>query len=487
MLERVGLHHTRLHVPGLQLDARGVAWGRRGLLLLPTLDRLVALLALASREQPLPDLLPQLEIAVVVSKLGLRELVLSFEVDGPERLDRAARLAQLVNGFAFTGTSRHFVQVRDAASPLGYDAAEIIPGDAYAVLYHQSFTQAYELDRKLDVTRLLLGLALDRDPQRHDGDDELWILAEPGLGPALIAHLARAEVAGRAGLLLDDGSEQPGQRGWLLHVERLPRRLRSLCTATPGLTAFRPAAPGVVVEHGYVHPVNLSAWPSLARSGLVLLRGSGQPPLRLTELPALAEWRAFLRFGIEEALAEPELLSVVQPSDELRVRLQLVPTGASTGLATACWIAPDELPLLRKLAYVLPPTSLSRLRVALTELGAWVYSEAGIDPVPLGQRYRRVADHLFIPAGHQLSPAVTESTLQRALRLRPTEFVFVRASEGPVSIPAAGFVALSELLLAPEDWLALSPVRIVEGRAEQPSVWYEPLGPLPMAAADREP
>ena len=46
MLDRVAVHQTRLRTPGLGLDAKGVALGAKGLVLLPSIDRLVAFLAL---------------------------------------------------------------------------------------------------------------------------------------------------------------------------------------------------------------------------------------------------------------------------------------------------------------------------------------------------------------------------------------------------------------------------------------------------------
>jgi len=45
MLDRVAVHQTRLRTPGLGLDAKGVALGAKGLVLLPSIDRLVAFLA----------------------------------------------------------------------------------------------------------------------------------------------------------------------------------------------------------------------------------------------------------------------------------------------------------------------------------------------------------------------------------------------------------------------------------------------------------
>ena len=58
MLERIALHQTRLRTPGLGLDAKGVALGAKGLVLLPSIDRLVAWLSVYTREHSLEDLMP---------------------------------------------------------------------------------------------------------------------------------------------------------------------------------------------------------------------------------------------------------------------------------------------------------------------------------------------------------------------------------------------------------------------------------------------
>ena len=59
MLDRIALHQTRLRTPGLGLEAKGVALGaEKGLVLLPSIDRLVALLAVYTREHSLEDLMP---------------------------------------------------------------------------------------------------------------------------------------------------------------------------------------------------------------------------------------------------------------------------------------------------------------------------------------------------------------------------------------------------------------------------------------------
>src|SRR3984957_15399667 len=147
MLARIALHQTRLRTPGLGLDAKGGALGAKGLVLLPSIDRLVALLGVYTREHSLEDLMPSLEIQLVRSKLGTRVLVLSFAAESSDRMDRMAETARLVGGFTFTGTSRHFVQYRNAAAPFGYDASQLLVTDAALALYHDRFSPTYDIER----------------------------------------------------------------------------------------------------------------------------------------------------------------------------------------------------------------------------------------------------------------------------------------------------------------------------------------------------
>src|SRR5580692_191621 len=104
MLGRIALHQTRLHTPGLGLDGKGVALGAKGLVLLASIDRLVALLAAYTRERSLADVVPSLAIHVVRSRLGTREIALELAAESSDRMDSLADTARLVGGFTFTGT-----------------------------------------------------------------------------------------------------------------------------------------------------------------------------------------------------------------------------------------------------------------------------------------------------------------------------------------------------------------------------------------------
>src|SRR3984885_6952958 len=140
MLERIALHQTRLRTPGLGLEAKGGALGARGLVLLPSIDRLVALLSVYTREHSLEDLMPSLEIHPLRSKLGTREITFLFAAESSDRMARVAETARLVGGFTFTGTSRHFVQYRDVGAPFGYDSSQLLVTDSTFALYHDRFT-----------------------------------------------------------------------------------------------------------------------------------------------------------------------------------------------------------------------------------------------------------------------------------------------------------------------------------------------------------
>ena len=184
MLERVALHQTRLRTPGLGLDPKGVALGARGLVLLPGLERLVAFFSLYTRAGSLEDVLSTLEVQIVRSRLGAREVVVSFSADSSDRLDRVSEIARLAGGYTFTGTSRHFVQYRDAGAPFGYDAVELLSGSeleakaaqgaagSVLLLYHQSFSQAYAVERVVDSRGP--GSESDFEPSHCYADYATW-------------------------------------------------------------------------------------------------------------------------------------------------------------------------------------------------------------------------------------------------------------------------------------------------------------------------
>jgi len=171
-------------------------------------------------------------------------------------MDRVADVARLVGGFTFTGTSRHFVQYRDAGRAvrvrppdLSHDrrAARALPR-----ALHGSFTSS---KRAIEPKALLLRLMPQVDPATAE---EAGLAVDRGragdrpraraLSRAISRRRGRSRSAsGRPRARFD---EEPVRR-YVLRVPELPDRMRPLVRETPGITAFLPAGPGIAVQIGY--------------------------------------------------------------------------------------------------------------------------------------------------------------------------------------------------------------------------------------------
>lgn len=455
MLERIALYQTRLRTPGLGLDGKGVALGAKGLVLLPTIDRLVAWLSVYTRERSLEDLMPSLEIDVVKSKLGTRELALSFAAESSDRMDRVTETARLVGGFVFTGTSRHFVQYRDAASPFGYDTPNLLPTDARYALYHQQFTQIYEVEKSVDLRALLLRLMPHVDPKTAEEDGPRVVVAEQGIGPALIHYFVRSHVDGEVAVFewpAASAFDDAPIRRYGFRIPELPRRMRGLLTKTPGITTFIPAGPGVAVESGYRHPVALRACPVFDPNGLVLLRGRDEEPWVVDRVPQMGDLRAFARVELRTSEQDEARAWQARLPEPVRVPLRVVPSLKPFRNVTASLVEPRALPLLRRLAYALPHGTIEQTRIALTPRGAFLQSDAGIEAIPLGTFFVSVHPQLYIPAGYEVSPAIAPDVLYRALGAPPSHLLFVDADARALAVDESAFVPLETALLEATPW-----------------------------------
>ncbi len=488
MLLRVALHQTRLKTPGLGLDAKGVALGAKGLVLLPSLDRLVAFLALYSRSSSLEDILRSLSVDVVKSKLGAREVTLTFATESSDRMDRVAEVARLAGGYTFTGTSRHFVQYRDAAAPFGYDAGELLAQDGALFLYHGTFTQAYALERTVELRSLLVRLRPHLDPKTAAEPGPKWIVAEKGLGPALIGYFIRSNVEADVGLgewPPESGFEDSPTQRYLFRVSEVPERMMPLLTRTPGLGVFAPVADGVGVELGFRHPVNLRACPVFAKEGLVLFRGH-EDPLELGKLPVLGSVSAFARV---ELVGEGGAVAICGVDagvpTGIALALRMVPSSDPWRGVTATWVQPSELTLLRRLAYFLGPETLRRATVAFTERGAFVRHPSGIESVPIGEFFREVHPGLYIPAGYDPLPAVSPDVLYRSLGAPAGQVLFIGREGGVLGVPAEAFVSLESALLEAQTWAPLHAGAVEPALAtEIPELQLESPGLLPLRDLD---
>lgn len=480
MLERIALHQTRLRTPGLGLEGKGVALGAKGLVLLPSLDRLVAWLSVYTREHSLEDLMSSLVIEIVQSKLGTKEITLTFAAESSDRMDRVAETARLVGGFTFTGTSRHFVQYRDAAAPFGYDATQLISTDAALVLYHDRFTQVYGVDKEVGLKSLLLRLMPHVDPSTIEDNGPRYIVAEQGLGPALIHYFVRSRVEGEVAVgewPPESAFDEGPVRRYIMRVPELPKRMRPLMARTPGLTTFLPAGPGVAVEMGYRHPVALRACPVFDPNGLVLLRGRGDEPWTLDKTPQMGDLRAFARVELRsETGADALKANATSMPDPVRVPLRVVPSPAPWRNVTATWIRSEQISLLRRIAYALPHQTILRTQVALTQKGAFLRSSHGIEAVPLGMFFVEIHPNLFIPAGYDVTPAVAPEVLYRALGASASQVLFIDPGARAIAVEESAFSPLETALLEAQAWEPLVADAIQRALEEAPvDLKIEPL------------
>jgi len=492
MLDRIALHQTRLHTPGLGLDAKGVALGAKGLVLLPTVDRLVAWLSVYTRERSIEDLLASLELRFVRSPMGTQEMTLSLAAESSDRMDRIAETARLVGGFTFTGTSRHFVQYRDAAAPFGYDTNQLLSTDSPFALYHDRFSQTYDAGKVVDLRALLLRLMPHDDPRTVDDGGLRYIVAEEGLGPALIHYLVRSQVEAEVTMgewPPESAFEETAIRRYVVRVPELPQRMRRLMRETPGLATFLPAGPGVAVEIGYRHPVQLRACPVFDPLGLVLVRGRGEEPWTLPRLPAFGDVRSFAR--IELSSKDQSAISIARGATDpkaVRVALRLMPATSPWRNVTATWIATDKLPLLRRLAYALAPGTLRDTRIALTDRGAFLTCPHGIEAVPLGTFFVESHPGLFTPAGLDVVPKVAPEVLYRALGAPAGHALFLSHTGNALAVPNDAFVPLETAVLEAKSWEPAIGQTIDSALAEAPiELKLTPVGMFPLAKADELP
>lgn len=457
------------------------------MLLFPSYDRLVAFLAMYAERQVMDDLASSLRVELAKSALGTRELLVSFAVEGSERLDGIAEVARLAGAHVFTGGGRHWVAYRDAAAPFGYDVADVEAGDAPVILYHPAFRQAFAIERAVDLRALLLRLRPTRDPAAGRDAGPKLLLAEWGLGAAMLHYLRRSDVAGRVALAewppASDLEDEPIRR-YLFELPSVPARMVPLLQSTPGLWLMERTALGAAVEVGYRHPVRLGAFPAFRGPSLVLFRGDGAP-LELAEQPAFGRIDAFAKLDVGEPpgkAAGPTKLP-----GTLRVPLRILPSIRPTTAVAATLVPPAELPLLRRLLYLLGPETLQRSRFAVTDRGAFVIVEGASGALPLGLFHSRVASRLFLPVGFEVAPAVAAGVLESALDAPSDHVVLLRPSGPAWAIPESAFLDLSSAIVEGHAWSPLPTMTIdVSLAADALDLRVEALGLTPLSQIEEQ-
>jgi hypothetical protein len=495
MLTPVGLGQSRLILPGLVPDARGVVAGRELAARFATLDRLVWFLRLLSAERPPDELWLGLRIIHARSVLGLREVVVLMPNPPGQAADTVARTARSAGGQCFTGSGHHYVQFRDSRAPFGYDVALPAdePGDL--TLYAADGNASYRVEGEMKFDRLLYGLELRRAAGPLEalvpvGPGTLvYASARRGLGPRLALHLHRAGVRADAALCEPPrpSAFDPGDAFWLLRIAELPPRLAPLLARTPGVVPFAPVLESVLVAVGYSHPLHLEACRAVfGGAGLTLFR---PPPAAPTVLPAPPPWTAIddlvpLRGPAPTDAPPAELQGSPPPPFDVPLRLERA--ASHPPRVVAAWIPWSQVRWLRRLCYALPPAALRGYQAALLEPAVLVLGGGDLTGLPFGQLLDEAAPGILVPVGMRISPQVAPERLAQRWSLAEGSYLVFPAPDAPP-------LRVSPPQLEPLERRILSQARLEPDRAPSarrlfapaedsaaPDVAHDPLGPWPL-------
>lgn len=486
MLDRVSINQTRLNVPGITPDPRGVMLGQRGLLLLPTIERLVSFYRVYGDQDSIDELLPTMKITQVKTPLGTREFVVSFAVSSSYQMDRCAGIAKMLGGLAFTGTSRHFVKYRDASSPLGYDADRLLPSGGDIALYHDDFSQIYDIEREILFKHLVLQLSAQRVAVTEgEFPDELILAVRPGLVGAVQGYLfrngAQAEVAlaeWPSRSAFDEGS----RRLFLFKCTGLPRRIPTLMSQTPGVTVYEPLGPNIAVEHGFRHPINLPACLSVFHEGgLYLFSGSRDTVDIIAPIPEFAHIKHLSTLSVDLGEATAPQGRGARSTGGIHVPLRLVPTSGAWRRIRAVSIPWIRVEWLQRLVYALPPRLLAETRIHFSDERILILGEAGVESIPLGTLLCAEGERILVAAGYGFLPSVSPDLLAELVGLAPGELgVFEPGLDRPYVVRESEFQPLGKGAVASVLASRVDGLTAPEPKVAPPVMAYDRLGPFPL-------
>src|SRR4051812_29020077 len=464
-LEHVAQGQTRFFTPGVAPDPRGILLGRSCLMTFATLEGAVSWFRLYSSEASLDELLANLSIVKCRTALGSREIVVQIPAVSSYAADRSARLARLVGGAIYTGTSKHFVKYRDDRSPYGYDAVDIgaMPAGTDFMVHGDEFAQGYIREGDLPFDRLLFRLSIRKIPGGEnlapEDRGELYLAVAHGLADGIIRYLWRNRVEAEAGLFnpRTQSAFEERQRGYMwIRVRALPERILALFLGTPGIDVFRPAGANAAVAVGYQHPIDLASassvfppdtfhvfWPN---DRVDVLPG----PLSLSDIADLT------KVDVELDKPRDPAQHGGGPPEPIGVELRLAAAMGPPRRVVATLIPVEHGPRLKRILFALPPVSLRGHRVSVTDRGILVVGSENLDVIPLGQLLCELTPGLLVPLGMDIVPRVTPEVLARALGHQPgVVTVFpppsAKGDDRPFQIPESAFSTLERRSLAKMD------------------------------------
>ena len=509
MLQRVALGQVRFNVPGLSVDARGVVSGKQLVVRFAAMDRLVAFFRALAAEQNLDDLQPGLRIVYARGTAGAREAVVFLPAGSASSHfgELVARAARLAGGQGFTGTGKHFVQLRDAGAPLGYDAAAPSQEAADFVLYGVEHDVAYHVDSELPLAKLLLRLSLQRaGAAAWPGDGAALLVARRGLGPLVAEYLHRARTrvtspgtggavpAMRASVALCEttagGAFRAARSFWLFRVEGAPARLRGLLTRTPGLELYVPVTDHVAVAAGHRHPIALESCRSCFPTDRLTLFSARDGVVEIAPRPVYTSVEDVVRIRPPAAREVERTPAREAGRPEVSVPLRLEPSSDARRPAVAALVPWARVPWLRRLCYALPTSALRGYRLAVLERGVLVLAGGALEGLPFGVLLATAAPgvDVLVPLGTRLRPAVSPELLAERLGAQGGALVvFPALGAPPFRVDAALVEPLEHRALADLSSPAFEP-GTARGDATSSvavEIENEPLGPMPLWGLDR--
>jgi hypothetical protein len=503
MLQRVALGQVRFNVPGLSVDARGVVSGKQVVVRFAAMDRLVAFFRALAAEQNLDDLQPGLRIVYARGTAGAREAVVFLPAGSASSHfgDLVARAARLAGGQGFTGTGKHFVQLRDAGAPLGYDAVEPSQEAGDFILYGVEQDVTYDVESELPLAKLLLRLSLQRaGAEAWPAEGPVLLVARRGLGPLVAEYLHRARTrrdavsAMRASVAQCEtapgGAFRTARSFWLFRVEGAPSRLRGLLTRTPGLDLYVPVTEHVAVAAGHRHPIALESCRSSFPNDRLTLFSAREGVVEIAPRPVFTSVEDVVRIRPPAAHEVARVPARDAGRPEISLPLRLEPSSDARRPAVAALVPWARVPWLRRVCYAMPMSALRGYRVAVLERGVLVLAGGALEGLPFGVLLAAAAPGVDVlaPLGTRLRPAVSPELLAERLGAQGGALVVFPALDAPpFRVEAALVEPLDHRALAGLSRPTSEPgVSLTARRASAAiEIENEPLGPMPLWGLDR--
>ena len=350
------------------------------------------------------ELLPKLKIHQVRTPLMSREFLVLYAASTSYLVDRAARIAALLGGLAFTGSGKHFVKYRDdrVAARLRRHRALRRAGRLRPLRRHLHAGLPARQGRRVRAAGLppvAAPAAGHAAPTICSDRELLWLRrAHRPRALACSTYLWRNRVRAEAAFVepadTAAGAGSFGQGAGIPAGARARSAARACCAlfaAVPGVEVFRPVGDNVR-RAGRLSPSAAPA--SRARRCSTRSASTSSPATRdavdvLTAPPPLVPAADLIGGGFDLGERGEPVEHTPREPDKLEVQLKLVASASARRRVTATLVPWAHADRLRKLVYALPPTMLATYRVAAIAEGLFVIGEQGIDGCPSATCSRR--------------------------------------------------------------------------------------------------